>query len=407
MTFVRKTLAVVTAVCLLIGCCGCFSVTLPSFKDSNDTLDPLAYATEFQDNWRYKTLDAEMKACYGTIYTALTDAFDADETVTISQEGKSEGTYIGVAVTLPHALSDMTQSKKLYNAVIYDNPHFFYVSNVYGLEGYQKDDVTYFNKILLTYTMDADERKAARDRLNDKVRSIQQNAPKTADEFEVELYLHDQLLALCTYDHEAAKKGYSEFPHAYTAYAALVEGKAVCEGYSRAMQLLLKSYDIPCTLVIGEAVSNGEQHMWNYVSINGNDYHLDVTWDDSGDMPRHNYFNATTDQISLSHRIADGQDFIDTCHATTDNFYHRNGLYVDTYQRLQIAAIVAERIRAGETQVELLFAADKFDSALLFFKSHTATAEMVNAYLAESGHSLWEYNLYSETDEHILIIRKK
>lgn len=405
MTLCRRLCVCIVVGCLLFGMSGCLSF-LP-IRQTDTTIDPDAYIEQYKDNARYNELSESLKECYGTVYTALTDSFDKDETVTVSQSTDKQKSYIGVSVALPHTLTDMTQIKALYNAVVYDNPQFFYVSNVYGLEGYQKDKTTYYNKILFTYTMDATTRKEAKKKLDSVITSIRQNAPNTTDDYEMELYLHDRLLERCSYDYDASKKGYKQFPHAYTAYAALVDGKAVCEGYSRAMQWLLKLYDIPCALVVGESLKNGEQHMWNYVTINGDSYHLDATWNDSGDAVRHNYFNVTTEQISVSHRIAENQNFLKSCTQTKDNYYHRNGLYVDTYQRQTIAAIIAQHVCDGKEQVELLFAKDKYDNALLFLKSRAAVNEIVNPYLADKGLKLWEYDLYGEQNEHILIMRKK
>jgi hypothetical protein len=173
------------------------------------------------------------------------------------------------------------------------------------------------------------------------------------------------------------------------------------------MQLLLKQCDIPATLVFGESVEDGEQHMWNIVTINGNDYHLDPTWNDSSDLARHNYFNTTTEQIAISHRIADNQAGITDCTATKDNYYVREGLYIDSYSRQDIAKAIATRIQRGDTSIELFFHKDRFSSALLFLKNSTATKEMVDPYLASVGKSLWKYSLYGESEEHILGLRKE
>lgn len=71
--------------------------------------------------------------------------------------------------------------------------------------------------------------------------------------------------------------------YAHEPYGALVEGRAVCEGYAEAFKLLCDKYNIPCALVIGEGAYGGssEGHMWNAVQMeNGYWYGVDVTWDD-------------------------------------------------------------------------------------------------------------------------------
>ena len=64
------------------------------------------------------------------------------------------------------------------------------------------------------------------------LKAVLKKAPKGSSEFERELYLHDQLISLVEY-HDEAEDHSSEYPMAFSAYGALVDGKAVCEGYSR------------------------------------------------------------------------------------------------------------------------------------------------------------------------------
>ena len=80
----------------------------------------------------------------------------------------------------------------------------------------------------------------------------------------------------CSYDLEAPEK--------YSAYACLVNRRAVCSGYSRAMQLLLAASGIECYYVTGSA-NNADyiNHAWNIFRIDGVYYQCDVTWADNDD----------------------------------------------------------------------------------------------------------------------------
>ena len=119
----------------------------------------------------------------------------------------------------------------------------------------------------------------------------------SADPFEIELQLHDLLCERAEYSDDKSD------PMIYTAYGALVNGKAVCEGYARAMQLLLHSVGIEATTVTG--IAEGEGHMWNAVKINHKWYNLDVTWNDTvKDFLSYEYFNITDDEIAHDHAAA-------------------------------------------------------------------------------------------------------
>jgi len=84
----------------------------------------------------------------------------------------------------------------------------------------------------------------------------------------------------------------------FTAYGALIEGSAVCDGYARAAQLLMSMCGIESLYVVGTA-NNGVGHAWNMVKLNGQWYQLDVTWDD-GSYSRSDYFLVTDDYMRQS-----------------------------------------------------------------------------------------------------------
>lgn len=84
-------------------------------------------------------------------------------------------------------------------------------------------------------------------------------------DLEKALALHDYLVLHCAYD-----KTYSR----HSPYQALVEGSAVCDGYADAYSDLL----LLCG--IENAFASNSNHRWNLVKLNGQWYHVDVTWDD-------------------------------------------------------------------------------------------------------------------------------
>ena len=67
-----------------------------------------------------------------------------------------------------------------------------------------------------------------------------------------------------------------------TAYAALKNGRAVCQGYSVLMYRLLREAGVGCRVITGDAIASdgtSEYHSWNIVCIDGLWYNLDATWD--------------------------------------------------------------------------------------------------------------------------------
>ena len=62
----------------------------------------------------------------------------------------------------------------------------------------------------------------------------------------------------------------------YTAYAALINKTAVCQGYASLFYRLALDAGVDTRVISGEA---GGPHAWNIVKLNGKYYNLDSTWD--------------------------------------------------------------------------------------------------------------------------------
>ena len=85
-------------------------------------------------------------------------------------------------------------------------------------------------------------------------------------------------------------------PNAYSAQGVFDDGRAVCDGYSRAVLLLCQKAGIPC-LYIGSTTIN---HSYNLVYQDGKWYILDATWSDTGNAYS-NYFMIEIDDLPGHH----------------------------------------------------------------------------------------------------------
>lgn len=93
--------------------------------------------------------------------------------------------------------------------------------------------------------------------------------------YQVNKYICDNV----EYDWDTIGDGDTKESTTRTAYGPLVEGKAICSGYSRAFQLLMTMSNFNC-FVDGGAVPGGK-HAWNIVSTTDGYYMVDSTWNDS------------------------------------------------------------------------------------------------------------------------------
>lgn len=109
--------------------------------------------------------------------------------------------------------------------------------------------------------------------------------------------IHDTLIKNVDYD-EAVEHMDDDEPLdiAHTAYGSLVNGDAVCDGYSLGYEYLCDLAHIKSTVVDGYINNENKGHAWNMVYLSGEWYEIDTTWDD--DTSSTGYYNLTTDQMS-------------------------------------------------------------------------------------------------------------
>ncbi len=111
--------------------------------------------------------------------------------------------------------------------------------------------------------------------------------------------IHDYLIQTCSYNQQAASAG-NQYDDAFTAYGALADGSAVCQGYAAAFNLMAQKCGVQSMAVCGRA--GGVAHAWNYVKIGNKNRYIDCTWDDTDtEKIRYDYFDATEEKMREQH----------------------------------------------------------------------------------------------------------
>lgn len=155
--------------------------------------------------------------------------------------------------------------------------------------------------ITLSYTVDYVEDGLSRtDSLKVAVDDIVSKMPDGTD-YEKLKYLHDTLVLRCDYNTEALSP--------FTAYGALVEGRATCQGYADAMHLLLSGAGFETVFTTGIGDSETVKHKWNYVKTDdGKWYIIDPTWDDPQGKSDKLYIGYEYFMISEAMLLTDHQE---------------------------------------------------------------------------------------------------
>lgn len=140
--------------------------------------------------------------------------------------------------------------------------------------------------IEIGYTIDTDELnriKADTQRYVDE--AVARIGPGSMSDYEIVCAVNDYLCDTVYYPEEPYA------PMTHTAYGALADGVAVCEGYACAAKLLLDTMGVPCDIQFGTC-TNGGGHAWNLVQLEDQWYQMDVTWND-GALSRSDYLLVT------------------------------------------------------------------------------------------------------------------
>ena len=246
--------------------------------------EPCVY-NEPKTDYAYSTLtDDYVKK----LYNQISDNIDSEYEPSFYAEGNLSEYQI-------------TQAVEAYKN---DHPEVFWLKSYYEYENFD-----YETGIWLTYTMSGDKLVTAKKEFNTAVDTISQSVPY-GTECEREEYIHNYIINNCDYDEEAAESEEVQ-GNENDAYGVFVDGKAVCEGYSKAFQILCNKADIDCIQLMG--IVDSDNHVWNCVKIGGDWYQIDVTWDDVDDFiyDSHEYFNLTDSLMYEEHTLSPKYSEID------------------------------------------------------------------------------------------------
>ena len=131
--------------------------------------------------------------------------------------------------------------------------------------------------------------------------ALSKKVVEIADKFR---HLSDVDKVMAVHDYLIDHIEYSN-PHIRSfAYGALIEGKAVCQGYAQSLAMILNNLNVEChTIVAMTKGSNPVLHEWVRVKLDGEWYYIDLTWDDTpwAEDKNYKYFLINTNMISRDH----------------------------------------------------------------------------------------------------------
>lgn len=135
----------------------------------------------------------------------------------------------------------------------------------------------------------------------------------------------------------------------YTPYGVLRSHNAICVGNATTFKLFMDALDIPCKII--HSTENGE-HAWNIVQLNGEWYHVDVTFDGgTSETAEYTYFNVP-DSIKDDGSWPWDHAEIPAANGTEYCYMLNNAKICDDLY--QIPAVIKEAIDNGEGFVAVM-----------------------------------------------------
>jgi len=256
----------------------------------------------------YETLNNKHKTIYSTLLSGL-ELQDNNIQVPNVSLGELEMIFHSITMDNPHIFYVHVTQPFIYdasNSVIKPN----YIYDRVTIKNYQSD----INSLMIFF-----------------------DSVKLFTDIEKELFLHDYCLNNFTYN-------WAENPdmESYTIIGLLNKKTAVCQGIALFVKLVFDYVGIQSLVVNGEVsdpVNNKtEKHAWNIVSIEGNFYHLDVTWDMTHKQKhnRYDYFNLCDREIKRDHKVVhEFQKQIPCCIAADKDYYSINNMVATSYIELE------------------------------------------------------------------------
>ncbi len=237
---------------------------------------------------------------------------------------------------------------KISDAIAYDHPELFWYKTL-SMCG---------NIVKLIYGATAEESAVLQKKIDSVAAKYLEGIDESMSGYDVAIRIHAKLIAAVDYDTIALEKQKKEGGHAKdeidylrTICGVFLNGKAVCEGYTRAMQYLLQKCGIESAEAVGYIIKEkGETdsaHAWNIIKLDGSYYYIDATWDDSSNTVQtvkkndlgFDYYCITTEEMSRTRDFKLCPCEMPECNDIKCNYYYHNNLVLDKYDLAKIRSI--------------------------------------------------------------------
>lgn len=299
--------------------------TIPTVKDEEVSFSSQSILENYKSKYAYSTLGDTQKKLYQAIYNGVS-----------SHTAK---------IDLSEYNCGVADLETAFYAMDYDNPQFFWLNSGFSY--------SHSGGRILSVSPLYSRTKAETAKIQPKLEAAAEEITDLAllydNLFDRVLYIHDAIIDATTYTTSGGEcKRDADGP--------LLNGYALCEGYSKAFAYLCQSIGIEVVCIAGYS---NEPHMWNMIKLDGQWYHMDVTFDDPVSTTptcSYDYFCITTKEIQKTHTINNVFD-IPSATATKYSYYNASGItkYTNATQAFtELAETAADNFSKGVYLTEIV-----------------------------------------------------
>ena len=243
----------------------------------------------------FSTLNDEEKIAYQTLLTAFRNF---DKICYVKRSGFSFDRLFNIFI-----------------GVLEDNPSVFYVDN--------KLNCNYNNQyfiVKIAYSIKKSEAEEYAERITQFLKKYFSKYITGYSEYQKALIIHDSIVKNMQYKDD--KKSIR-----HNIIGPIFEKTGVCEGFSELAKLIGDYIGVNVQCIYSDDDGSEAGHMWNLVKINGDWYHMDITYDlCKNDVIKiaHQYFLITDEFCSKDHTW--DRNIYPVCSSTEYNYYEKEGL---------------------------------------------------------------------------------
>ncbi len=216
--------------------------------------------------------------------------------------------------------------QKILNAVLFDNPVFFYLNSRSIMIARSPIGLQLVFRYDYSKAEAATMWQAAQSRIDEFMMHIKPNMKNLAKQIEAHRWMQKNI--------RIANEPYDKT--CFSLVGALVKGECVCEGFAHAYKLICDRLRFASIIVTGIGYlpdGRAVPHAWNITRIDGITAHIDVTWDAAFGVGAYDYFNLTDDEIAADHEFDKG--IYPKCNSQSLGYFSLNGFVAHNESELK------------------------------------------------------------------------